>query len=191
MKDRRVALGATGAMSCGSSVALRSSGRRGRGTRSACPGGPARRWFPFDVVGERANQRAAALRVPRRRGRGLRGNDGRVLAAVSDGAALGGRTRRLRPRAAPAGDGCELTLINRFDELGKAARDAAGWHACLDVRRRPWRARRLTRRALGRGAPGLRLDASARRPRRSGRRLTRSSVGFSRTTRETRRSRGA
>ena len=26
-----------------------------------------------------------------------------------------------------------LTLINRFDEIGKAARDAAGWHACLDV----------------------------------------------------------
>ena len=26
-----------------------------------------------------------------------------------------------------------LTLINRFDEIGKAARDAAGWHACLDA----------------------------------------------------------
>jgi hypothetical protein len=24
-------------------------------------------------------------------------------------------------------------LINRFDEIGKAARDAAGWHACLDA----------------------------------------------------------
>jgi hypothetical protein len=27
----------------------------------------------------------------------------------------------------------ELTLVNTFDELGKAARDAAGWHACLDA----------------------------------------------------------
>ena len=26
-----------------------------------------------------------------------------------------------------------LTLVNRFDEIGKAARDAAGWHACLDA----------------------------------------------------------
>ncbi|MGZ4682368.1 MAG: SRPBCC family protein [Acidimicrobiales bacterium] len=28
--------------------------------------------------------------------------------------------------------GCELRFVDRFDELGKAARDAAGWHACLD-----------------------------------------------------------
>jgi len=28
--------------------------------------------------------------------------------------------------------GCELRLVNRFDEVGKAARDAAGWHACID-----------------------------------------------------------
>jgi hypothetical protein len=27
----------------------------------------------------------------------------------------------------------ELTLVDTFDELGKAARDAAGWHACLDA----------------------------------------------------------
>ena len=33
----------------------------------------------------------------------------------------------------PDGDGCVLTLLNVFDEIGKAARDAAGWHACLDV----------------------------------------------------------
>jgi len=33
----------------------------------------------------------------------------------------------------PAGDGCVLTLVNTFDELGKAARDAAGWHGCLDA----------------------------------------------------------
>ena len=39
----------------------------------------------------------------------------------------------LRLELAPAGSGCVLTLINRFDEIGKAARDAAGWHACLDV----------------------------------------------------------
>ena len=38
----------------------------------------------------------------------------------------------LRLEVAP-GSGCVLTLINRFDEIGKAARDAAGWHACLDA----------------------------------------------------------
>ena len=39
----------------------------------------------------------------------------------------------LRLEVAPADSGCVLTLINRFDEIGKAARDAAGWHACLDA----------------------------------------------------------
>lgn len=34
----------------------------------------------------------------------------------------------LRPRE----DGCELTFLTRFEEVGKAARDAAGWHVCLD-----------------------------------------------------------
>jgi uncharacterized protein YndB with AHSA1/START domain len=33
----------------------------------------------------------------------------------------------------PAGDATELTLIDVIDELGKAARDAAGWHTKLDV----------------------------------------------------------
>ena len=33
---------------------------------------------------------------------------------------------------APDGDGCLLTLLDTFDALGKAARDAAGWHTCLD-----------------------------------------------------------
>lgn len=33
----------------------------------------------------------------------------------------------------PEGDGCALVFVNTFDEIGKAARDAAGWHGCLDV----------------------------------------------------------
>ncbi|HEX6023669.1 MAG TPA: SRPBCC family protein [Solirubrobacter sp.] len=39
----------------------------------------------------------------------------------------------LRLELRPSDTGCVLTLINRFDEIGKAARDAAGWHACLDL----------------------------------------------------------
>jgi hypothetical protein len=30
------------------------------------------------------------------------------------------------------GEGTLLTLTDTFDELGKAARDAAGWHECLN-----------------------------------------------------------
>ena len=38
----------------------------------------------------------------------------------------------LRFELAPDGDGCLLTFLDTFDALGKAARDAAGWHTCLD-----------------------------------------------------------
>ena len=29
--------------------------------------------------------------------------------------------------------GCTLTLLDTIDEIGKAARDSAGWHECLDL----------------------------------------------------------
>jgi len=40
--------------------------------------------------------------------------------------------------------GTLLTLSDTFDELGRAARDAAGWHVCLDL---------LERRLLGEDPP--------------------------------------
>jgi uncharacterized protein YndB with AHSA1/START domain len=33
----------------------------------------------------------------------------------------------------PHGGGCRFMLTDTFGELGKAARDSAGWHTCLDV----------------------------------------------------------
>jgi uncharacterized protein YndB with AHSA1/START domain len=39
----------------------------------------------------------------------------------------------LRFELRPDGEGSVLTLTHIFDELGKAARDGAGWHACLDM----------------------------------------------------------
>ncbi len=44
-----------------------------------------------------------------------------------------GGDETLRFELQPDGKGSVLTFVNTFDELGKAARDAAGWHACLDV----------------------------------------------------------
>jgi uncharacterized protein YndB with AHSA1/START domain len=38
----------------------------------------------------------------------------------------------LRFEIEPHDGGCTLTLLDTFDEVGKAARDAAGWHVCLD-----------------------------------------------------------
>ena len=39
----------------------------------------------------------------------------------------------LRFELQPDGDGTVLTFTDTFDEYGKAARDGAGWHACLDM----------------------------------------------------------
>jgi uncharacterized protein YndB with AHSA1/START domain len=40
-------------------------------------------------------------------------------------------TIRLEVSPAARG-GCTLTLLDTFEEIGKAARDGAGWHTCLD-----------------------------------------------------------
>jgi uncharacterized protein YndB with AHSA1/START domain len=39
----------------------------------------------------------------------------------------------LRFELRPTDSGTELTFLNTFEQEGKAARDAAGWHACLDL----------------------------------------------------------
>ena len=59
--------------------------------------------------------------------------DGEVL-AVEEGSLLEFRwgPDTLRLEIAPRGAGCTLTLTDTFDQLGKAARDAAGWHYCLN-----------------------------------------------------------
>jgi uncharacterized protein YndB with AHSA1/START domain len=41
-------------------------------------------------------------------------------------------TDLLRFELAAVDDGCVLTLLDTLDEVGKAARDGAGWHVCLD-----------------------------------------------------------
>ena len=43
-----------------------------------------------------------------------------------------GPTEILRFELEPDGHGTRLTFVDRFEELGKATRDAAGWHVCLD-----------------------------------------------------------
>jgi hypothetical protein len=38
----------------------------------------------------------------------------------------------IRLEIEPTDDGCLLTLLDTIDEVGKAARDGAGWLVCLD-----------------------------------------------------------
>src|SRR3954453_11161504 len=91
-----------------------------------------REWFPSDIEGERAA--GAKLRFVFREGEGPV-IEGEMLAY--DPPSLlemrwGDDVLRfeLEPDG-PDGSGTRLTFFDTFPEVGKAARDAAGWHACL------------------------------------------------------------
>ena len=91
-----------------------------------------RAWFPTDIIGERKT--GAHLKFEFRDGEGptiqgtLLAYDPPTLVEYQ-----WGDDETLRFELAPDGDGTVLTFVNTFVELGKAARDAAGWHTCLDL----------------------------------------------------------
>jgi uncharacterized protein YndB with AHSA1/START domain len=89
-------------------------------------------WFPTDIEGERAT--GAALRFVFRNGEGPP-QDGQMLRYEPPSVLefRWGNDETLRFELQPDAEGSLLTFVNTFDELGKAARDAAGWHTCLDV----------------------------------------------------------
>jgi uncharacterized protein YndB with AHSA1/START domain len=88
-------------------------------------------WFPDTIVVERWAPGAP-----------LRFADGAGEPAAFDGEVLAFEppqmlelrwgTDLLRLEVRPDGDGTELTLLDTLDAVGKAARDGAGWHVCLD-----------------------------------------------------------
>jgi uncharacterized protein YndB with AHSA1/START domain len=85
-------------------------------------------WFPSTIEGDRAP--GAALRF------GFDGMDDHIEGTMHvfdppKVLELSWGGDRLRFELAPDGDGTALTLIDSLEELGKAARDAAGWHVCL------------------------------------------------------------
>jgi uncharacterized protein YndB with AHSA1/START domain len=94
-------------------------------------------WFPTDIVGERAD--GAPLTFP------FRGQDLPVMTGtmrrVTPPALLefdwGEDRLRFELAEAPDDAGgtgwCRLTLVVDLVELGKATRDGAGWHECLDL----------------------------------------------------------
>ena len=88
-------------------------------------------WFPASIEGERAA--GAKLRFPFRNGEGPT-LDGEML-VYDEPRVLEFRWQDelLRFELAAEGDGCVLTFVNTFDDLGRAARDAAGWHVCLEL----------------------------------------------------------
>ncbi len=89
-------------------------------------------WFPQTVVGDLLTP-GAPLRfesagdgAPGFAGQVLRVEPPRVLEFVWG-------TDVIRLDLEPGDGACRLTLTDKIDELGKASRDGAGWHACLDL----------------------------------------------------------
>lgn len=91
-------------------------------------------WFPQRMEGERAaGARLRFLTDGDDGDDGFDGFDGQMLQFDPPHVMeLLWGTDRLRIELRADGDTTVLTLSDAFSELGKAARDAAGWHECLD-----------------------------------------------------------
>jgi uncharacterized protein YndB with AHSA1/START domain len=90
-----------------------------------------RAWFPAVIEGERAAGAPLRFVFPDDEGPTLPGE----MTEYDPPEVLGLRWQDdgLRFELAADGDGTALEFVNTFPELGRAARDAAGWHACLDL----------------------------------------------------------
>jgi len=88
-------------------------------------------WFPTTVEGDRAPGARLRFAFP---GDQAPPFDGEMIACEPP-SLLEFRwgTDVLRIELRPDGDGTILTLLDTLDERGRGARDAAGWHVCLDA----------------------------------------------------------
>lgn len=88
-------------------------------------------WFPTTIEGETAPGAVLRFEFPYEDSPTITGE----MITYQPPTALEFRWDRdiLRFDLRPEGDGTFLTLLSTFDEVGVAARDAAGWHACLDL----------------------------------------------------------
>jgi uncharacterized protein YndB with AHSA1/START domain len=88
-------------------------------------------WFPTTIEGERVT--GARLRFGFRQME-IDAFDGEMLAFDPPTLMeLRWGDQTLRFELQPTDDGSVLTFTATFDEIGKVARDGAGWHACLDL----------------------------------------------------------
>jgi uncharacterized protein YndB with AHSA1/START domain len=88
-------------------------------------------WFPTTIEGERVAGAPLRFSFP---GGQAAPFEGEMIACEPPSLMelrWGPDTIRLELRPSP--EGTELTLLDTLEELGKAARDGAGWHTCLDA----------------------------------------------------------
>src|SRR5215212_7335995 len=86
-------------------------------------------WFPTEIIGERAE--GAALKFEFRDGEGPAFEGTMVTFDPPRVLEFFWGKDLLRFELEPTEQGTTLTLTDTLEELGKAARDAAGWHVCL------------------------------------------------------------
>ena len=90
------------------------------------------RWFPADIVGDR--RAGAPLRFEFREEEGPTLPGEMRVFEPTELLEFTWSDEVLRFELTPDGDdGTVLRFVNTFGDVGKAARDAAGWHACLDA----------------------------------------------------------
>jgi len=88
-------------------------------------------WFPTTIDGERAAGAPLHFTFRDHEGPPM---DGEMLAFDPPSQMeLRWGEEIMRFELRPDGEGSVLTFTNIFDETGKAARDGAGWHSCLDL----------------------------------------------------------
>jgi uncharacterized protein YndB with AHSA1/START domain len=87
-------------------------------------------WFPTTIEGERLTSAPLRFSFPEAQAPPFEGE----MIAYQPPTLMELRwgTDILRIELRPTKHGAELILLDRLDEHGKAARDAAGWHTCLD-----------------------------------------------------------
>ena len=88
-------------------------------------------WFPSTIEGERVAGASLRFTFPDDIAEPI---DGEMLAYDPESLIefhWGNDVVRIELR--PVYEGTELTLLDTLEEHGKAARDGAGWHACLDA----------------------------------------------------------
>jgi uncharacterized protein YndB with AHSA1/START domain len=89
------------------------------------------RWFPSTIEGERAAGAPLRFAFP---GDPVAPIEGEMLVfEPPEVMELRWGPDVLRFELQPTGEGTELTLIDVLEDRGKAARDGAGWHTCLDA----------------------------------------------------------
>lgn len=107
-------------------------------------------WFPSTIEGARSTGARLRFSFPQA---AMPPFEGEMLAYEPPSVMeLRWGTDIIRLELEPLADGTRLTLLDTFEDHGKAARDGAGWHTCLDALEAHLRGETDSREQLGRWA---------------------------------------